>query len=188
MLDTILNLNGGPRPEMIISDTSSYSDIVFGIFALIGYRFAPRIANLSDQRLWLATPGSTADFDYGPLNAVARHRVNLSKIAVHWDDMTRVAASLATGTVRTYDLLRLLSHDGNPTPLGAAITEYGRMDKTITYSRSLIRSTRPTGGLSGSFDGTVNGGTGYNEESGQLDLGAGAGSANSDQVTAFGSH
>lgn len=131
VLDTILNLDGGPRPEMITSDTASYSDMVFGIFSLLGYRFSPRIASLSDQRLWRATMPDTADSDYGPLNDVARNRINLSKISAHWDDMTRVAASLATGTVRAYDLLRMLSRDGSPSPLGAAITEYGRMDKII---------------------------------------------------------
>lgn len=131
VLDTILNLDGGPRPETITSDTASYSDMVFGIFALLGYRFSPRIANLSDQRLWRATPRGTTDSDYGSLNDVARNRINLARIAAHWDDMTRVAASLATGTVRAYDLLRVLSRDGSPSPLGAAITEYGRIDKTI---------------------------------------------------------
>lgn len=131
VLDTILNLDGGPRLEMITSDTASYSDMVFGIFALLGYRFSPRIAGLSDQRLWRATLPGTADSDYGALNDVARNRINLSRITAHWDDMTRVAASLATGTVRAYDLLRMLSRDGNPSPLGAAITEYGRIDKTV---------------------------------------------------------
>ena len=131
VLDTILNLDGGPRPETITSDTASYSDMVFGIFALLGYRFSPRIANLSDQRLWRATPRGTTDSDYGSLNDVARNRINLARIAAHWDDMTRVAASLATGTVRAYDLLRVLSRDGSPSPLGAAIAEYGRIDKTI---------------------------------------------------------
>ncbi|WP_026554682.1 Tn3 family transposase [Arthrobacter sp. 35W] len=131
VLDTILNLDGGPRPEMITSDTASYSDMVFGIFALLGYRFSPRIAALSDQRLWRAALPGAAENDYGPLNEVARNRINPSRITTHWEDMTRVAASLATGTVRAYDLLRMLSRDGNPSPLGAAITEYGRIDKTI---------------------------------------------------------
>jgi len=31
-LDVILNRDGGPAPEMIATDTASYSDIVFGLF------------------------------------------------------------------------------------------------------------------------------------------------------------
>lgn len=62
-LDTILNLDGGPSPETITSDTASYSDTIFGIFALPGYRFSPRIANLSDQYLWRTTACGTTDSD-----------------------------------------------------------------------------------------------------------------------------
>ena len=149
VLDTILNLDGGPQPEMVASDTASYSDMVFGIFTLLGYRFSPRIADLTDQRLWRATlPGQLPD-DYGVLNDVARNKINLQKITTHWDDITRVAASLATGTVRAYDILRMLTRDnGAPNPLGTAIAEYGRIAKTVhllalidpvdeTYRRSI---------------------------------------------------
>ena len=45
--------------------------------------------------------------------------------------MLRVAGSLHTGTVDGYDLLRMLARDGNPTPLGSAIAEYGRPAKTL---------------------------------------------------------
>lgn len=151
VLDTMLNLDGGPRPEMIASDTASNSDMVFGIFTLLGYRFSPRIADIADQRLWRATqPGQPAT-DYRPLNGVARNKINLVKIAAHWDDMTRVAASLATGTVRAYDMLRVLTREhGKPNTLGAAIVEYGRIAKTLhllalvdptddTYRRAITR-------------------------------------------------
>ena len=54
---------------MIATDTASYSDIVFGMFRLLGYRFSPRIADLADQRYWRATLPGAPDSDYGPLNA-----------------------------------------------------------------------------------------------------------------------
>jgi len=69
ILDTMLNLDAGPKPEMIATDTASYSDIVFGMFRLLGYRFSPRIADLADQRYWRATLPGAPDSDYGPLNA-----------------------------------------------------------------------------------------------------------------------
>ena len=143
VLDTMLNLDGGPKPEVVASDTASYSDMVFGIFALLGYRFAPRIADLGDQRLWRATPPGQEPGDYGLLNDVARHKINWGKITEHWDDMTRLAASLATGAVRAYDVLRMLTRDGNPTTLGAAIVEYGRIAKTI-HLLALIDPTDET--------------------------------------------
>jgi TnpA family transposase len=130
VLDTVLNLDGGPKPEMIASDTASYSDMVFGIFRLLGYRFSPRIADVSDARLWRANPPGQTPSDYGPLNDLARNKVDLDKIRRHWPEMLRVAGSLVTGAVRAYDLLRMLAREGRPTPLGAAITEYGRIAKT----------------------------------------------------------
>jgi TnpA family transposase len=45
--------------------------------------------------------------------------------------MLKVAASLATGTVRAYDLLRMLGRDGNPSPLGYALGDYGKIAKTL---------------------------------------------------------
>ncbi len=131
ILDTLLTLDAGPKPEMVATDTASYSDIVFGLFRLLGYRFSPRIADLSDQRLWRATLPGDAEGDYGPLNAIARHRVNLARISDHWPDMLRVAGSLVTNQVRAYDLLRMLGRDGHPSPLGQAFAEYGRIAKTL---------------------------------------------------------
>ena len=43
----------------------------------------------------------------------------------------RVVGSRHTGTIAGYDLLRMLGHDGNPTLLGAAFAEYGRVAKTL---------------------------------------------------------
>ncbi len=142
ILDTILNLDAGPKPEMVTTDNASYSDIVFGLFAMLGYRFSPRFADLPDQRYWrvpLPDPlpagveisaEQAAIGDYGPLEAIARHTVNLTKIATQWPDMQRVAGSLVTNQVRGYDLLRMFGRDGHPTPLGQGFAEYGRIAKT----------------------------------------------------------
>jgi TnpA family transposase len=45
--------------------------------------------------------------------------------------MLRVAGSLTTGTVRAYDLIRMISRDGRPTGLGEAFAHYGRIFKTL---------------------------------------------------------
>jgi len=94
-------------------------------------------------------PGRPAG-NYGPLNAIARNKVNLDRIVTHWPDMLRVAGSLVTNQVRAYDLLRMLTRDGYPTPLGQALAEYGRIAKTLhllamvdpvdeTYRRTVTR-------------------------------------------------
>ncbi len=107
---------------------------MFGIFRLLGYRFSPRIADIADIgdiRYWRAHWPADPPGDYGPLNAIARNRVNLAKISQHWPDMLRVVGSLLTHQVRVYDLLRMLGRDGHPAPHGQAFAEYGRIAKTL---------------------------------------------------------
>jgi TnpA family transposase len=150
ILDTLLNLDAGPKLEMVATDTASYSDIVFGLFRLLGYRFSPRIADVGGTGFWRADIPGRAAGDYGPLNAIARNKVNLDRISTHWPDMLRLAGSLITNQVRAYDLLRMLTRDGHPTPLGQALAEYGRIAKTLhllamvdpvdeTYRRTVTR-------------------------------------------------
>jgi TnpA family transposase len=143
ILDTLLNLDAGPKPEVVTTDNASYSDMVFGVFAILNYRFAPRFADLPDQRYWRAplpdplpdgvdvSPEQQAIRDYGPLEPIARNTINVAKIATQWPDMVRVAGSLVTNQVRAYDLLRMFGRDGHPTPLGQAFAEYGRIAKTL---------------------------------------------------------
>ena len=127
ILDAIHNRDGGPRPDIVITDTASYSDIVFGLFAICGYQFSPRIADIADSRTWRIDMAAS----YGPLDQLARHRVRLDRIGGHWPDMLRVAGSLITGQVRAYDLIRMISRDGRPTGLGEAFAHYGRIFKTL---------------------------------------------------------
>ncbi|MCU1686909.1 MAG: Tn3 family transposase [Amycolatopsis sp.] len=68
---------------------------------------------------------------YGPLEAIARNKVNLGKIETWWPDMLRVGGSLITNQVRAYDLLRMFGREGRMSPLGQAFAEYGRIEKTL---------------------------------------------------------
>ena len=45
------------QPTQIMTDTGAYSDVVFGLFRLLGYRFSPRLADIGGTRFWrLRTP------------------------------------------------------------------------------------------------------------------------------------
>ncbi|MGP3920991.1 Tn3 family transposase [Nonomuraea sp. 10N515B] len=131
ILDTLLNLDGGIKPELVTTDNASYSDMVFGLFDILGYRFSPRFADLVDQRFWYADLPDQARGSYGPVDALACNKINLKKIITWWPDMLRVAGSLITNQVRAYDLLRMFGREGRPTPLGQAFEEYGRIAKTL---------------------------------------------------------
>ena len=52
VLDVLYDRDGGKRPEMIVTDTASYSGIVFGLLTLAGFAYAPQPADLPDQKMW----------------------------------------------------------------------------------------------------------------------------------------
>ena len=52
MVDVIFGLDGGELPEIVVSDTHSYSDLIFGILQLLGISYRPGLADLPDQKGW----------------------------------------------------------------------------------------------------------------------------------------
>lgn len=131
VLDVLYDRDGGRRPEMVVTDTASYSDIVFGLLTLAGFAYAPQLADLPDQKLWRIDRTG----DYGAFNDAARGRVDLDRIERNWEDVLRIVGSIHTGAVRAYDVIRMLSRDGRPTVLGDAIAHYGRIAKTLHILR-----------------------------------------------------
>ncbi|MDT8913481.1 Tn3 family transposase [Amycolatopsis sp. PS_44_ISF1] len=131
VLDVLYDRDGGVRPQTIVTDTASYSDIVFGLLSLAGWTYAPQLADLPDQKLWRINPKA----DYGPFTTTARGKIDLGRISRHWEDILRVIASIHTGAVRAHDVIRMLSRDGNPTQLGEAIAHYGRIHKSLHVLR-----------------------------------------------------
>jgi len=90
ILDRLLDQETSLRPTEVMTDSASYSDQVFGLFRLLGYQFSPRLADIGDARFWRLDRSAR----YGPLDEVARHRIDTQLIAAHWDDLLRVAGSL----------------------------------------------------------------------------------------------
>ena len=114
-------------PKEIMTDTAGYSDVVFGLFWLLGYQFSPRLADVGEARFWRLDQSA----NYGALDGIARQRINIPLIENHWDDMLRVAGSLKLGMVSAIDIMRTLSPGDKPSVLGRAIGELGRIAKTL---------------------------------------------------------
>src|SRR6266568_4335139 len=127
VLEALLEQESGLTPTEIMSDSGSYSDLLFGLFWCLGYQFSPRLAELKEARFWRMDPTA----DYGPLNCLARHRINTHLITTNWDDILRVAGSLRVGTVHAAPLVQGLQRRGRPTALGRAIAGLGRIPKTL---------------------------------------------------------
>jgi TnpA family transposase len=52
MVDVWYSQDGGQRPDIIVSDTDSYSDLVFGLVSLLGGEYRPALADVPDQKGW----------------------------------------------------------------------------------------------------------------------------------------
>jgi hypothetical protein len=95
ILDGLLEHQTRLRPVEVMADTAGASDLVFGLFWLLGYQFSPRLADIGETNFWRLDPAA----DYGALNTIARSRVNTRLITRNWDDLLRVAGSLHQGMV-----------------------------------------------------------------------------------------
>src|SRR6266566_1816867 len=136
VLEGLLNQETGLHPKELMTDTASYSDVMFGLFHLLGYQFSPRLADVGESRFWRID----ASADYSVLNGLARQTINRNLIKENWDDLLRVAGSLKLGTVNVTELLRALQGNGHPSTLAKAIAELGRVAKTlylyVTWNRN----------------------------------------------------
>ena len=127
LLAVVLGQQTHLDPTEIITDAGSYTDIIFGIFWLLGYQFCPRLADMGDTRFWRVD--RTAD--YGVLNGLARNVVNIETIHRNWDDALRLAGSLKMGLVHPLNLIRTLQRGDTVTELQKALMHIGRINKSI---------------------------------------------------------
>lgn len=127
VLEGLLEQQTGLNPVEIMTDTAGASDMVFGLFWLLGYQFSPRLADAGESVFWRVDK----EANYGVLNDLARGSANPQKIEHHWDDMMRIAGSLKLGTVQASALIRSLLKSDRPSSLAQAIIEAGRINKTI---------------------------------------------------------
>ena len=99
ILDGLLEHQTRLQPGEVMADTAGVSEVVFGLFWLLGYQFSPRMADIGKAKFWRLDP--TADYGVS-----ARARANTKLMTRNWDDLLRVAGSLHQGTVSASELMR----------------------------------------------------------------------------------
>ncbi len=109
------------------TDGGGVSDHVFALAHLLGFRFAPRIPNLADRKLYAFGPAST----WPALAPFIAGKPDDKLIAAQWDDVLRMAASVRTGTVSASLLLKQLGAYPRQNGLALALREIGRIERTL---------------------------------------------------------
>jgi TnpA family transposase len=109
------------------TDGGGVSDHVFALAHLLGFRFAPRIPNLAERRLYGFGPAS----NWPALAPFIAGRPDERLITAHWDDVLRLTASVRTGTVSASLMLKRLGAYPRQNGLALALREIGRIERTL---------------------------------------------------------
>ena len=109
------------------TDTAGAIDHVFGLCHLLGFRFAPRIRDLADRRLYVV--GARAA--YKALDPLIGGAIDQRVIADNWEEILRLAASIKAGTVAPSAILRRLAAYPRQNALAKALREIGRLERTL---------------------------------------------------------
>lgn len=127
ILDGLLEQQTVLDPIELMTDTAGYTDMVFGLFWLLGYQFSPRLRDIGKARFWRMDKKAR----YGVLNKIARHLIKRERIVTNWDDLLRIAGSLKLGQITASALMKTLLASKGTSELAKAIAEVGRVSKTL---------------------------------------------------------
>jgi TnpA family transposase len=109
------------------TDTAGAIDHVFGLCHLLGFRFAPRIRDLADRRLYVADKRAT----YAALAPMIGGSIDFRIIEENWNEVLRAGASIRAGTTAPSALLRRLAAYPRQNAQAKTLREIGRLERTL---------------------------------------------------------
>ncbi len=119
VLDGLLYHESDLRIEEHYTDTAGFTDHVFALMHLLGFRFAPRIRDLGDTKLYIPK----GDAAYDALKPMIGGTLNIKHVRAHWDEILRLATSIKQGTVTASLMLRKLGSYPRQNGLAVALRE-----------------------------------------------------------------
>ena len=146
VLDGLLYHESDLRIEEHYTDTAGFTDHVFALCHLLGFRFAPRIRDLADKRLYI--PGKASQWP--TLSPLIGGSINTKLVEQQLEEVLRLAASIQQGTVTASLILRKLGSYPRQNSLALALREIGRMERTLfmlEWLRDPVLRRRVTAGL-----------------------------------------
>ncbi len=100
---------------------------MFGLCHLLGFRFARRIRDLADRRLYTAEKAKR----YPTLRPFIGGTINLKQLLAQWSEILRLGCSIRLGTVPSSLILRKLASYPRQNALALALREFGRIERTL---------------------------------------------------------
>src|SRR5699024_7205115 len=127
VLDGLLHHETDLNIEEHFTDTAGYTDQIFGLTHLLGVKYAARIRDLSDSKLFTLEKGN----EYPKLESLLRGQINKKVIKENYEDVLRLAHSIREGTVSASLIMGKLGSYSRQNGLATALREMGRIEKTI---------------------------------------------------------
>ena len=146
VLDGLLQHGTGLRIVEHFTDTGGATDQVFGLLALLGFRFAPRLRDLKDRRLYAFRGQAVPEVLAGMVGGT----VDTDHVRAHWDEALRLAVSVGSGHASASGMLRRLAAYPRQNGLAVALREIGRVERslfTLDWLRSGELRRRANAGL-----------------------------------------
>ncbi|SUY45065.1 TnpA, transposase (3' segment) [Clostridium putrefaciens] len=127
IVDILLNHNTELEIEEHYTDTAGYTDQVFGLTHLLGFRFAPRLRDISDCKLYYVETKE----DFKNIESVIKGKININVIKENYDDILKLAYSIKQGKVSASLIMSKLGSYARQNSLAKALSEIGKTEKTI---------------------------------------------------------
>jgi TnpA family transposase len=127
VLDGLLGHDTDLRIREHYTDTSGFTDQVFGTCHMLGFRFAPRIRDLGDHKIYPIAKAAK----YPALQSLIGGTVQTKRIEQYWDDLLRLICSIGLGTVSASLILGKLAAYPRQNGLALASRELGRIERTL---------------------------------------------------------
>ena len=96
---------------------------------LLGFRFAPRIRDLRDTKLFIPKGSDVAYESLKPM--ISSDMLYIKQIRAHWDEILRLATSIKQGAETASLMFRKLGSYPHPNGLAVALRELGRIERTL---------------------------------------------------------
>jgi TnpA family transposase len=127
VIDGLLHHETDLNIEEHYTDTAGYTDHVFALTHLLGFRFAPRLRDISDSKLYIIGKPNL----FPKLEKLLRGQINTKIIQENYDDVLRLAYSIKEGTASASLIMGKLGSYARKNSLSTALREMGRIEKTL---------------------------------------------------------
>jgi TnpA family transposase len=127
VLDGLLYHESDLKVEEHYTDTAGFTDHVFALMHLLGFKFAPRIKDLGKTKLFIPKGHNP----YQALKPLIGGAINTKVIEDNWSDVLRLATSIKQGTATASLLIKKLGSYPRQNSLALALREVGRIERTL---------------------------------------------------------